>query len=385
MIKNLFKAALIALFIAQSTFAQRPVIGPTIFSTVNSGVVPITVKGALSQSSNLQEWRDATNVLLASVSASGVFSGAVTVQGFTPLGILYANSTGSVSSSPSFTFDPSTNNIAATTNLFSISGQTTINGILQLGNGLEFASNPTMGVSLPNGVRIRNNAGAFQVSNNGGAFTAIVSGSGANKQLTYWTGGSTLGALGAATNGQLPIGDTGNAPVLAAITGTANQVIVTNGAHSITLSTPQNTATTSNVTFNNVTSNGTLTAPTITTAGAMGISNTGGSAITVTGSADIALNPTGNVTINGKPVLPILSGTTGSISGALIGIGCDTGTASVTGATTSMVATASFNTYPGDGVFIKSAVTSANTVTVYVCSDVAFTPTASTYNVRVLQ
>lgn len=80
----------------------------------------------------------------------------------------------------------------------------------------------------------------------------------------------------------------------------------------------------------------------------------------------------------------LLSGTTGSISGALVGIACDTGTASITGATTAMVAVASPNTYPGDGIFWKAQVTSAGTVTVYVCTDVTVTPTASTYNVRVI-
>ena len=48
-----------------------------------------------------------------------------------------------------------------------------------------------------------------------------------------------LTSLGVATNGQIPIGSTGVAPVLAEITGTANQVISTPGAGSITLSLPQ--------------------------------------------------------------------------------------------------------------------------------------------------
>ena len=51
--------------------------------------------------------------------------------------------------------------------------------------------------------------------------------------------GSGTGAvtpLGVATNGQLPIGSTGADPVLAAITGTASQITVTNAAGSITLS-----------------------------------------------------------------------------------------------------------------------------------------------------
>ncbi len=48
-----------------------------------------------------------------------------------------------------------------------------------------------------------------------------------------------LTSLGVAANGQIPIGSTGATPVLATITGTANQVNVANAAGSITLSTPQ--------------------------------------------------------------------------------------------------------------------------------------------------
>ncbi len=57
--------------------------------------------------------------------------------------------------------------------------------------------------------------------------------------LIYPNSSGTLTSLGAATNGQIPIGSTGAVPVLAGITGTENQVTVTNGAGSITLSTPQ--------------------------------------------------------------------------------------------------------------------------------------------------
>lgn len=51
------------------------------------------------------------------------------------------------------------------------------------------------------------------------------------------------------TNGQLLIGSTGTAPSAAAITGTANQVIVTPGVGSITLSAPQSIGPTSSPTF----------------------------------------------------------------------------------------------------------------------------------------
>lgn len=81
----------------------------------------------------------------------------------------------------------------------------------------------------------------------------------------------------------------------------------------------------------------------------------------------------------------ILSGTTGSIGGGLLAVGgCTSGTVSVTGASTSMVAMASPNTYPGDGIWWDAQVTSSNTVTVKVCVAVLSTPTAGTYNVRVI-
>lgn len=84
--------------------------------------------------------------------------------------------------------------------------------------------------------------------------------------------------------------------------------------------------------------------------------------------------------------LPDLVGTTGSIGGGLLTIGtCTSGTASVTGATTAMSATASPVTYPGDGNYWLAYVSGADVVTVKVCAVATLTPTASAYNVRVLQ
>lgn len=57
--------------------------------------------------------------------------------------------------------------------------------------------------------------------------------------LVYPDSDGLLTSLGVAANGQIPIGSTGTTPVLAEITGTANQITVTNGVGSITLSTPQ--------------------------------------------------------------------------------------------------------------------------------------------------
>lgn len=64
----------------------------------------------------------------------------------------------------------------------------------------------------------------------------------------------------ALTNGQLFVGKTGFAPVLTTLTGTANQLIVTNGAGTITLSLPQSIATTSTVTFDTFTATTSLVA-----------------------------------------------------------------------------------------------------------------------------
>jgi hypothetical protein len=88
-----------------------------------------------------------------------------------------------------------------------------------------------------------------------------------------------------------------------------------------------------------------------------------------------------------------LSGTTGSIGGAIAIGSCDTGTATITGATTSMVAIADATTsgapgFSATGAFQVSAqVTSANTVTVSVCALLGASPipTSSTYLVRVVQ
>lgn len=76
------------------------------------------------------------------------------------------------------------------------------------------------------------------------------------------------------------------------------------------------------------------------------------------------------------------SGTTGAISG-IITIGtCDSGTATINGAATTMTASASPVTYPGDGLYWVAYVSAANTVTVKVCATATLTPTSSAYNVR---
>jgi lysophospholipase L1-like esterase len=69
------------------------------------------------------------------------------------------------------------------------------------------------------------------------------------------------------SNGQLLIGSTGVDPVAASLTGTANQVVVTGAAGTITLSTPQDIGTASSPTFASQNLTGSLNRKGITTTG----------------------------------------------------------------------------------------------------------------------
>lgn len=89
------------------------------------------------------------------------------------------------------------------------------------------------------------------ISSGNTTFSALA----ANSQL-YLNGSKVLTATANPTNGQLLIGSTGAVPVLGTLTGTANQVVVTNSAGGITLSTPQNIGTGSSPTFAGLTLSG---------------------------------------------------------------------------------------------------------------------------------
>jgi hypothetical protein len=78
--------------------------------------------------------------------------------------------------------------------------------------------------------------------------------------------------------------------------------------------------------------------------------------------------------------------TSSSIGGsALLAGACASTTVSITGLTTAMTLITTPVTYPGDGTFWHAYASAAGTATVKVCESVAGTPTASTYNIRVIQ
>lgn len=102
-------------------------------------------------------------------------------------------------------------------------------------------------------------------------------------------------------------------------------------------------------------------------------------------ATSLATNASGQVV----PGAVHLSGTTAAIGGSVLAAGaCSAGTVTITGAATTMVATASPSADPSPtlttGVSIYAFVSAANTVTVRVCALAAVTPAAVTYNVRVL-
>ena len=81
-----------------------------------------------------------------------------------------------------------------------------------------------------------------------------------------------------------------------------------------------------------------------------------------------------------------LPGTSGSLGGSPMTDGQTiTVAVSIPGATTSMVALCSPQTYPGDGFVWDAYVSAAGTVTVRLTATISATPSASLYNVRVLQ
>lgn len=86
----------------------------------------------------------------------------------------------------------------------------------------------------------------------GGAGAAPVSLGTAAGGIIVTDSSGTPSTLGSSANGQVPIANVAGSVAWATITGTSNQVNVTNGASTITLATPQDIADTSNVVFNSV-------------------------------------------------------------------------------------------------------------------------------------
>ncbi|MEQ9107957.1 MAG: tail fiber domain-containing protein [Limnobacter sp.] len=159
------------------------------------------------------------------------------------------------------------------------------------GGGISFGESTTgnvytenMALSSTGNLTVVGLVTANSFSGNGSALTNLNAGNISTGTLAVARGGTGLST--AATNGQLLIGN-GTGYTLNTLTGTANQVNVSNGAGTITLSLPQAIATTSAPTFGGMTLNGGLTGTTGTFSGAATVGSLfvrGSQAIGVQGS-----------------------------------------------------------------------------------------------------
>jgi hypothetical protein len=93
--------------------------------------------------------------------------------------------------------------------------------------------------------------GVLPIANGGTNSNAALN----NNRIMVSSGGAIVESA-VLNNGQILIGSAGAAPVVNTIAGTTNEIIVTNGAGTITLATPQPIAQTSSPTFVNVTTTG---------------------------------------------------------------------------------------------------------------------------------
>jgi hypothetical protein len=220
----------------------------------------------------------------------------------------------------------------------------------------------------------------------------------------YSSGGGTISATSAPTNGQIMIGSTSNAPVLGTISGTSNEINVAVGPGTITLSTPQPIGTASNVTFGNVavgsfTQNGflyagvsnLLTSTAVTTNGQLliGATNSNPVAATLTGGAAISItNGAGSITINNTGVTSLIASTGISVSSTsgnvTISANIQYPTTTVTGANASLSTTTTYCgvNYAGQVTIDLPAGSSVGQGKVMVIKDES--GKAATYNITVV-
>jgi hypothetical protein len=127
-------------------------------------------------------------------------------------------------------------------------------------------------------------SGTLGVANGGTGASTLT-----DRAVLVGNGTAAITSVGPLTDGQLIIGSTGGDPVAASLTGTANQITVTNATGQITLSTPQDIATTSSPTFAGAsiatTGSGTTTIGNTTSGGAVAIRTALAETATVTPGA----------------------------------------------------------------------------------------------------
>ncbi len=248
---------------------------------------------------------------------------------------------------------------------------TPTNGQLLIGNGTGYAVAGLTGTA--NQVVVTNGAGAITLSlpqsigtgstpTFGGLTVTGLSGpvkaamgtlsSGAISLASEVTGTLPVanGGTGVATapsNGQIPIGN-GTGYVVAAIAGTANQVVVTNGAGTITLSLPQSIAPASSPTFAGLTLSG--FSGTVKAAGGVLSAAPLDLATDISGTLAPANGGTGTTTTPANGQIPIGNGSTytaATIAGTANQVVVTNGAGSVTLSLPQSIATGSSPSFAG--------------------------------------
>ena len=161
-----------------------------------------------------------------------------------------------------------------------------------------------------------NATGTLSVAQGGTGATSLTDGG-----LLLGSGTGALTALGVAANGQIPIGDGSGDPQLATISGTSNQIDVTNGAASITLSLSSSYVGQTSITTLGTIATGTWEGTDIGVAhGGTGVSTlTDGGILLGSGTGAItalASDLNGHIPIgdgSGDPVLATISGTSNQV------------------------------------------------------------------------
>jgi len=252
--------------------------------TVTAGLaatVPATVKGAASQTANLQEWQNSAGTAVASMSAAGVLTSTVTT-GTAPL--VVASTT--VVTNLNAEYIAGQNLTALDARYVNVTGDT-LTGTLNLSAGTISAGSAPIKFAASSAKMTTPEANAFEWD---GTYLYITTPGGTRKTLAYldsigtgtsatadkWTIGRTVTFSGGDVTGSFTIDGsadvnaialtiqpnsvalgtdtTGN--YVATITGTTNQVTVTGSGTetaAITLALPQDIATSSSPTFTRVT------------------------------------------------------------------------------------------------------------------------------------
>jgi len=276
-------------YITTGSWVGLPVTAGTPGTTPGSGFGAITYKGGVS---GLEVWiYDTVNVAWSAVDLAGVAGGVTTVNGFTGAVTVAGTANQVVVGNSSGTITLSTPQSIATTSNVTF-GTVVSSGVVQSntasGAGIAFqVNNSGSGVSFPfqvSGVGNISAAGSYNATGGTGVValkiggTTVIDGSRNATVANLTVSGvcTGCGAGGGVTSLNAMTG-------VLTVAGTANQVSVSSGFGTVTLSTPQSIATSSSVTFANVTT------------GSGGVFQSG-----ATGASTSFQNTNGNFQVNGN-------------------------------------------------------------------------------------